>query len=129
LDFATLDPGVADFCGLLGELREVGENNPSAEAVFTGSRCKGPGVGFKGSGGGVSKIVGNELLGRITANKTLSNFSVLLDGNSVQGVAQGFKVRLEAELARRLGPDLGVGNIFRRGNSFVLGGENNGVSP
>lgn len=129
LDFATLDPGVADFCGLLGELREVGENNPSAEAVFTGSRCKGPGVGFKGSGGGVSKIVGNELLGRITANKTLSNFSVLLDGNSVQGVAQGFKVRVEAELARRLGPDLGVGNIFRRGNSFVLGGENNGVSP
>lgn len=48
LDFASLDPGLANIFGLLGELREVGENNLSAEAVFTGSRCKGPGVGFKG---------------------------------------------------------------------------------
>lgn len=79
MDFATLDPGLANICGLLGELREVAENNPSAEAVLTGSRCKGPGVGFKGRGGGVSKIVGNELLGRITANCTRSNLGVLLD--------------------------------------------------
>jgi len=100
LDFATLDPGLANICGLLGVLREVGENNPSAEAVITGLRFKVPGVGFKGRDGGVSKIVGNELFGRSTANETSSNLGVLLDGDSVQGVAHGFKVRSEAELAR-----------------------------
>lgn len=133
LDFATLDPGLANICGLLGELREVGENNHSAEAVFTGSRCKGPGVGFKVRGGGVINgtvsFVVNELLGRVTANKTLVNIGVLLDGDSVQGVALGFKVRSEVELARIFGEEHGVGSVIRSGNSAVLRGESNGVLP
>lgn len=83
MDFATLDPGLANIIGPHGVLRVVGENNLSAEAVSTGSRIKGPGVGFKGRDGGVSKIVGNEFLGRSTANGTSSNKGVLLDGYSV----------------------------------------------
>jgi hypothetical protein len=129
LDFATLDPGFANIIGLLGELREVAENNPSAEAVFTGSGWKGPGVGFKGRGGGVSKIVGNELLGRSTANGTRSNLGVLLDCNSVQGVAHGFKVRNEAELAWNLLGLPCVGCVFSLSSSLVIRVESNVVRP
>lgn len=56
-------------------------------------------MGLKRGSCGFSKIVGNEFLGRFTANKRCGDVCVLLEGNHVYGVGLGNNSGCETEVA------------------------------